>query len=74
MPINILPRPRLGTVHYVDGSHPHRRVPAHGACGVRNAIHGADPELIVKSCETSSGLTTIQRQCAIFLCYSFIWS
>ena len=44
----------------------------HG-CGVRIAIHGADPELIVKSCEMSSGLTTIQRQCAISLFYSFTW-
>ena len=43
-------------------------------CGVRIAIHGTNAELIVRSCDTSSDLTTIQRQCAISLFYSFTWS
>ena len=30
-------------------------------CGVRIAIHGTNAELIVRSCDTSSDLTTIQR-------------
>ena len=49
------------------------------SCGVRIAIHGTNAELNFRACDTSSGLTTIQRfsdsaiqrKGAISLFYSF---